>query len=208
MRISCLTNGPFGTNCYILEGDEVVLIDAPAPAGRIIERLKAQSLTPSWVLLTHGHADHVMALHGLKEAFPGLKTAISEADKDFLEARAMLATLSLFSLSPGSSDELEAPAPDLLIKDGDSLPGGLMAISTPGHTAGSLCFLNQEGGFMFSGDTLFAGSVGRTDLGGDAGMLMSSLKRLCALVGDDVDVLPGHGPYTKMGLEKKTNPYL
>jgi len=188
--------GPIGTNCYILEDEKkIAVIDPGDEAERILEVLEETEGTVEYILLTHGHYDHTTAVPELHRALPEAKIYIHQADANGAGSR-------LFPLA-GQVDGL------LLYDEGDALPLGSLTIEvlhTPGHSKGSVTL--RAGDVLFTGDTLFAGSMGRTDLsGGDEGEIMASLKRLGELEGS-FTVCPGHMQTSTLDQERKTNPYL
>ena len=196
MKISMMQVGPIGTNCYILEHDnKIAVIDPGDEAGRILGELKKSDAQVEYILLTHGHYDHTTAVPELHRALPEAKIYIHQADANGAGSR-------LFPLA-GQVDDL------LLYDEGDALPLGSLTIEvlhTPGHSKGSVTL--KAGDVLFTGDTLFAGSMGRTDLsGGDEEEIMASLKRLGELEGD-FTVCPGHMQTSTLDQERKTNPYL
>ena len=202
--IKILTVGPLQENTiFIIDEDtkEVVVVDPGAEGERISRELENYSLR--YILATHGHIDHVGQVGFLKK---NLDVPFFMSKKDLF-----LINNDIF---PGFAQLVGAtpcPEPDRFLKEGDIISFGrfnLRVIETPGHTPGSVCFYDQENGFVITGDTLFKGSIGRTDLpGGDMKQMESSLKKLMELP-DDTDVIPGHGDPTKVGIEKKTNPYI
>lgn len=194
MEITVLTLGDYMTNCYILrqEGsDQCLIIDPGYEAGRILSALRQKQLEPEAILLTHGHFDHVGAVKDLA-AETDCDVYISEAD---LSLPPMLTSGKLYYTHT-------YPASGTL-----NLAGlAVRVLPTPGHTPGSVCLLVED--TMFSGDTLFQGSCGRTDLpGGSWEQIAASLKTLAALPGD-YRVLPGHGGETTLDRERQSNPYL
>lgn len=196
MKVSIMQVGPIGTNCYILEDEKkIAVIDPGDEAERILEVLEETEGTVEYILLTHGHYDHTTAVPELHKALPEAKIYIHQADANGAGSR-------LFPLA-GQVDGL------LLYDEGDSLPLGSLTIEvlhTPGHSKGSVTL--RAGDVLFTGDTLFAGSMGRTDLsGGDEEEIMASLKRLGKLEGD-FTVCPGHMQTSTLDQERKTNPYL
>lgn len=208
-RIAVFPNGAFQTNCYIITTDEgAALIDAPSPASRIIRRLEEENLELRWIYLTHGHFDHVMALSALRERYKDVRIAISAADASYLDPAVCRRDLSFFSMH--DDKDITFPSADLLLRDGDVTDIGLTVIETPGHTEGSICLYSEKDKVLFSGDTLFASGVGRTDMpGGSWSELQSSLRRLFSIVRDgSVQVLPGHGMITTIEEERKGNPFL
>ena len=196
MKVSIMQVGPIGTNCYILEDEKkIAVIDPGDEAERILEVLEETEGTVEYILLTHGHYDHTTAVPELHRALPEAKIYIHQADANGAGSR-------LFPLA-GQVDGL------LLYDEGDALPLGSLTIEvlhTPGHSKGSVTL--RAGDVLFTGDTLFAGSMGRTDLsGGDEEEIMASLKRLGKLEGD-FTVCPGHMQTSTLDQERKTNPYL
>ena len=196
MKVSIMQVGPIGTNCYILEDEKkIAVIDPGDEAERILEVLEETEGTVEYILLTHGHYDHTTAVPELHRALPEAKIYIHQADANGAGSR-------LFPLA-GQVDDL------LLYDEGDALPLGSLTIEvlhTPGHSKGSVTL--RAGDVLFTGDTLFAGSMGRTDLsGGDEGEIMASLKRLGELEGS-FTVCPGHMQTSTLDQERKTNPYL
>lgn len=194
MEITTLTLGDYMTNCYILrqEGsDKCLIIDPGYEAGRILAFLQEKHLEPEAILLTHGHFDHVGAVGDIA-AETDCEVYISAAD---LGLPPMITNGKLFYTHT-------YPASGTLNLAGLTL----RILPTPGHTPGSVCLLT--GDTILSGDTLFRGSCGRTDLpGGSWEQIAASLKTLAALPGD-YRVLPGHGEETTLEWERKHNPYL
>lgn len=186
--------GPIGANCYQIRcGKELCLIDPGDEGDFLVEKFKENNL--SLILLTHGHYDHTGAVKQLKQAHPEAEIYIHPGDAQGSGSR-------LYPLA----DEVK----DLnLLKDGMQIPflnSTIKVIATPGHSEGSVCFLLED--HLFTGDTLFAGSMGRTDLpGGDYETLMKSLKML-SILPENLHVHPGHECSTTIGAEKKSNPYL
>jgi hydroxyacylglutathione hydrolase len=195
--------GPIQANCFIL-GDEktreAVVIDPGDEAGRILSALKKSGLTLKYIINTHGHFDHVGADRHLKEK-SGAPIMIHKGDAP------MLAHLSASAGVWGLRAE-DTPA-DQFLKDGDRIVFGritLEVIHTPGHSPGGISLYTPKD--LFVGDTLFAGSIGRTDFpGGDYDQLISSVRNRLFVLGDDVRVYPGHGPETTIGTERKYNPF-
>lgn len=194
--------GDFATNAYIVSsGNTAVLIDAPCDADRILARLGDLKLEA--VLLTHGHVDHISAAGELKEK-TGCKVMISHEDEPMLRS-SKLCRADYFSVPFYPCEGAEC------FSDGDELTFGDMAfkvVSTKGHTAGSVSFIIDD--IIFSGDTLFAGSIGRIDIGGSGfSDIISSIGKYYELAnGKNMRVLSGHGPETDLYSELLENPYL
>jgi len=199
-----LAVGPLETNAYLVwrEGrSDCLVIDPGGEGERIAARLRALGLVPVAILLTHGHMDHVSGVIPLQREFP-LPLYLGPADRPFLDS-------DVNRVFAGQLGTVPPTAVDHPLTDGTVLTlAGLdvEVLATPGHTPGSVSLL--IGRRLYSGDTLFFGSVGRTDLpGGDSHRLQESLARLCRLPGD-TPVFPGHGEETTIAIETDTNPYL
>ena len=205
------------TNAWIVTADgpggECVLVDAPPDPGTIIQRLEHHGLRLVALINTHGHLDHI----------GGVKEVVKQQDHDVPvhihdDDRHMLldpvGTSGMFAQYLG---DLDTSPPELVegLDDGQKVSGAGMtftAMHTPGHTRGSTCLLLEVEGekpVLFSGDHLFAGSIGRTDLpGGSYEQLMASMAEKILPLDDEIPVLPGHGPVTNVGRERATNPFL
>ena len=204
MKVTYFSVGELGTNCYIVRDDSghAVVLDPGGDAQRILNAVKVDNLTVDFVLLTHAHFDHMMAAEAVCAA-TGAPLCVGAGDAPMLfDARLNLSAM----VHPLQTVALSA---DRLLAEGDTICFGdstLTVLETPGHTRGGVCYLGD--GVLFSGDTLFAGSIGRTDLpGGDMTVLRHSLSRLTMLDGDYI-VYPGHGEQTTLSFEKAANPYL
>jgi len=189
--------GSFGVNCTILAfGEKAWIVDPGQEADRIAAELERHKLVPEAILLTHAHFDHIGAVPELQARYPGLHVYLGAADQPLL-------THPLNQMPP-DYPPIAAPA-NLIAAEELS---GVTVISTPGHTPGGVCYWFPEEKLLLAGDTLFAGSVGRTDLpGGDWATLMASLEKLKALP-EETMVIPGHGMTTTIGRELSANPYL
>lgn len=194
--------GSLGTNCYILRdasSKTCVLVDPGEDAAHLLQKAQAMCLNIAGILLTHGHFDHVLAVTKLvKET--GCPVWMHEEDH-----HPKATTMASF-FYPLSAEKL----PDVrYVNEGDVLHlAGLeiQVLATPGHTQGSVCYLCENS--LFAGDTLFAGSIGRTDLpGGSYATIQASLKRLAALE-ENYLIFPGHGESSDLATEKRSNPYL
>jgi len=200
-----------GTNCYVLapeRGGMAVVVDAPPEPDGIGSLLRQHNLTPVALLLTHAHIDHLGGA-GAVSRNSGV-SAYLHPDDGWLAESPEDQLRSLFGMVPPG--DYEPPERYVDLADGQELllaEVALKVLHTPGHTPGHCCFLLESEGILFSGDQLFAGSVGRTDLpGGDWDTLLASMKAQVLSLDDDVEVLPGHGPATTIGRERSTNPFL
>ena len=202
-----LAVGPIMANCFILgceEKKEAAVIDPGDETDRILDTLLESNLSAKTIINTHGHFDHVGGNRKLKEA-TGADILIHPLDVP------MLSKLSASAAAWGLSAE-DSPEPDRMIEEDDTIVIGtitLKVIHTPGHTQGGISLYTD--GILFVGDTLFAGSIGRTDFpGGDYDTLIDSIQKKLFPLGDDVRVLSGHGPETTIGREKqkRNNPFV
>jgi glyoxylase-like metal-dependent hydrolase (beta-lactamase superfamily II) len=209
VEIKRLTLGPVATNCYIL-GDtdtyEALVIDPVDNAPFILNTAQRFGWTIKLILATHGHFDHVLASKELKE-LTGAPFSIHKDDLPFLENLPQQGLMFYGTPFP------EAAAPDrLLTSEPETIELGairLETIFTPGHSPGHVSYFLRDRNMAFSGDCLFAGSIGRTDLpGGDYDLLMKTIFEKLLPLGDDVYVLPGHMESTTIGRERQTNPFL
>lgn len=202
-KIMKLVVGQLQENCFILfvENKDAFIVDPGASSEVIIEAIEKNSLNIKYILLTHGHFDHVGAVATLAKKFKA-PIYLSKKDRKFLESPREVRASS-FGM------EIEAADVDVFVKDGDEIPfseGLIKVIETPGHTLGSVCYLFNN--YLFAGDTLFNGSIGRTDFPeSDHALMIESLKKLKEL-DDDIYVLSGHGPESQISYEKIANPYL
>ena len=204
--IKSVVVGPVDVNCYILKDKATgkgAVIDPGGHVERIMSLINDMKADIAEIIITHGHFDHIGALDELRNAI-GCGASIHELDAEMLLKSRK--NLSIFM----GTDASFRPA-EKLLKDGDVIRFGesfLKVIHTPGHTAGGICLYDGDK-VLFSGDTLFAGSVGRSDFpGGDHYQLIESVVKALAEVKDETVVYPGHGPETGMGYERKTNPFL
>lgn len=201
------------TNCYVIAsevGGQAVIVDAPPDIEAISALVKGHDFLPVALLVTHGHVDHAGGAGNVVER-TGV-TAYIHPDDDFLSADPETQLEAIFGFIPPGREQFAPPEQYSDLAHGDRLPLAGMTIEvrhTPGHTPGHCVFVVEEEGVLFSGDQLFAGSIGRTDLpGGDFKTLMQSMETEVLTLPDDTRVLPGHGPETTVGRERRVNPFL
>lgn len=204
MIVKSLAVGPIMANCFIVgceQTREAAVIDPGDEADRILAAVAEADLTVKQIVNTHGHFDHVSANKAMKEA-TGAPILIHALDEPMLSQLA--ASAAGFGLSAQNS-----PPPDKTIDGGDTISFGqitLTVLHTPGHTPGGVSLATD--GFVFVGDTLFAGSIGRTDFpGGNYATLITSIQQKLFTLGNEVRVMCGHGPETSIGTEKRSNPF-
>ena len=191
--------------CYLLwdgRSGEGVIVDPSASMEEIDCALRRHNVTLTRILLTHGHFDHILTLDAVREKYH-VPAAVHEADAPMLTDPLLNASAMLLY------ENIRAQAPQQLLHEGDSVPVGgetLSVLHTPGHSPGAVCFRFED--ILLTGDTLFAGGIGRSDLpGGDGGVLRTSLKRLTSLPGE-TRIYPGHGGSSVLAEEIQYNPYL
>ncbi len=207
------------TNAWIIStsgpGRECLLVDVPPEPDEVVRRLGSLGLRPVAVLSTHGHVDHVGGVGSLVRAVDPLLPVHIHSDDHHMLLDPIGAGGALGHALARQGIDVTPPEIIHGLDDGERLSGGgltLTAIHTPGHTPGSMSFLLEAEGeapLLFSGDHLFRGSIGRTDLpGGSFEDLMASMAEKILPLSDDVQVRPGHGPSTTIGHERRTNPFL
>jgi hydroxyacylglutathione hydrolase len=203
LEIRTVVVGMLQGNCYVVKCDAAghgVVIDPGDEADRIAAEIRDMGLEPEAILLTHGHIDHVNAAGSLRKRFR-CRVACHSMDRAMVEGGEVL---SLWGL------QREPCQVDQEIKDGDLIPVGderIRVLHTPGHTGGSVCFMVDSA--LFSGDVLFRGSIGRTDLPGSSEREMAeTLSKRIAVLDGGIRVYPGHGPETTVEYEKEHNPFL
>ncbi len=215
IKIGRMVMGVCQTNCYFLyrQGERLAVVVDPADRGRdIYDSLRRNGFSVAGILLTHGHFDHIWGLDGLRDAagasaeaegLEPVKAYACKAERELLKNAGMNV-----SRQAGRACETYA---DVYVEDGEEITLAGMTcrvIATPGHTGGGCCYYFQEAGILVSGDTLFAGSVGRTDFPtGSMGTLVRSIKEKLFVLPEDTRVYPGHGESTTIGDEKNNNPF-
>jgi len=209
MKIDSFILGDFQTNCYCLRTLEAetdcLLIDAGLDALPLVDFLKQNKLNPVTLILTHGHIDHIAGVNLLRLNFPNIKVAIHTDDANMLASPAK-------NLSIAASQIFKAEPADIIIQNEGPVEFGPFTFDvmhTPGHTPGGICLYSAENNLAFVGDTLFAGSIGRTDFpGASFEKLMNSIKTKLLNLPDDTTIYTGHGPATTIAREKQSNPFL
>ena len=206
MDISVLTVGPIQTNCYVVhqEGNsQCVVIDPGEEAAKIADFLKRKGLECKGILLTHGHFDHILAAQAVKEKY-NIPIYACRQEEEMLREPSINMTVHY-----GQGCSI---VPDVFLEDLDviRLAGfSVQMIHTPGHTKGSCCYYLKDEGVLFSGDTVFYGSVGRTDFpGGSTAEIVRSLHKLVDSLPEETEVFPGHDASTTIGYEKRYNPFV
>jgi len=210
MEIQSFVLGPLQVSAYVVtEGEEAMIVDAPDGAERIVEFVTERGVRPTILVNTHGHADHIQGNALLKETWPEMTLAIGEGDAPML-------IHPMKNMSPLLAAWIKSPPADRLLTGGYTVTVGgtaLEVLQTPGHSPGGISLYTPDGpdgrGVVFTGDALFAGSIGRTDLPGmsEATLLEAIRERLLTLPEETI-VCPGHGPASTIGREMQSNPWL
>lgn len=204
MILETITAGPLGVNCYLIGCEKTkagAVIDPGDDAPVILETIKKKNLDIKYIMLTHGHVDHLAHLSKLKDA---IDAEFLMHQEDTFLLKGLFAQAMMFGLpNPGK------PKPDRLVADGEEIILGQLKIKvlhTPGHSPGSVTYFVEDK--LIVGDLIFAGSIGRTDLPkGDYQTLINSVETKIFTLPDETLIYPGHGPATTVGQEKATNPF-
>ena len=210
MIIDTLVLGDFQTNCFCVrqneEVSECLIIDPGMGAEVLVQMLTEKGYTPIEILLTHGHADHIGGVESLRQHWPGVRVSIHKEDAGML-------TNPADNLSLMAGVMVQTRPAEVLLNSEDIYyeAAGLRfkVLHTPGHTPGGICLYASDEDILFAGDTLFAGSVGRSDFpGGDHRMLIDMIRQKLLILPQKTMVYTGHGPATTIGNEKESNPFL
>jgi glyoxylase-like metal-dependent hydrolase (beta-lactamase superfamily II) len=208
MKIDTIALGSYQTNCYILrqnEAKDCLIIDPGLEPAPLLDLLEENQLNPIAIILTHGHADHIAGIPALRQSYPDIKIYIHKLD-------AIMLTEAQHNLSALADGPFTTDPADFLIDEPDMIDLAgikLEVFHTPGHTQGGICLYLRDEAILFSGDTLFADSVGRTDFpSGNMAQLTKGIKEKLLILPDQTTVCPGHGPATTIAREKAYNQYL
>ena len=206
-QIETITVGPFEVNCYLVfdpATKDLVIVDPGDEPDLINRRIKLLGGIPGAILLTHGHGDHIGGVTEMLKRFD-IPLVAGKNEEEYLAD-------PKFNLSGQFGPAITTRPADRLVVDDDLLLYGsisLRVLATPGHTSGGVSYLDEENGFLICGDTLFQGSIGRTDFPGSSmAQLMQSIQKKILALPDSIVCYPGHGPRTTVGVERRSNPFL
>jgi len=210
MIVDTIVLGDFQTNCYCVrqnnETDECLIIDPGLGAERLVQMLERNGFTPVDVILTHGHVDHIAGVESIRQHWPEVRVAIHKDDAEMMTNPA-----ENLSMMVGT---VVQPRPAEILLDSDTMyyqAAGLHfnILHTPGHSPGGICLYISDEQTLFAGDTIFSGSIGRTDFpGGSHETLIEMIRQKLLILPEETTVYTGHGPATTIANEKKFNPFL
>jgi glyoxylase-like metal-dependent hydrolase (beta-lactamase superfamily II) len=205
VNIETFLLGPLQTSCYVVtHGEHCWIVDAGLWPKPLIDQVAKAGLTPQTLLLTHGHADHIGGAQDMKLAWPDLQIVCPLAEADMLSD-------SHLNMAAAFGLDVTAPPANRLVRPGETLEMGELTwqvLDTAGHTKGGVSYYSSAAGVVFTGDALFAGSIGRTDIrDGDADQLLANIRNHLLTLPDETRVLPGHGMASTIGQEKASNPF-
>jgi glyoxylase-like metal-dependent hydrolase (beta-lactamase superfamily II) len=209
LDVHSLPLGPLETNCFILApvdaGGECWLVDVGMWSKPLVAFLRERALTPTRILLTHGHGDHIGGVEYVRKHYPAATIVCPRDDAEMLDNPEL-------NLSATFLMGVQCPPADRLVRPGDVLEMGPLhwrVLDTSGHTPGGVSYFSPEANIVLTGDALFAGSIGRTDIpGGDTDRLLENIRENLLSLPDSTRVLPGHGAETTIAREKAGNPFL
>ena len=207
MKLETLVVGPYEVNCFLYydeQNGDGVIIDPGADHERIEHAVAKAGFEPSAILLTHGHGDHIAAVEAVKSRYD-IPLYVGAGEEELLKNPSA-------NVSAMVGHPIVAPEADIILNDEQLITIGSITfkvLATPGHSPGGICYLDERNNRLFCGDSLFWGSIGRTDLpGGSLEVLLKSIRSKILTLPDTIVCLPGHGPQTTVGAERVSNPFL